>query len=317
MSCQQSIPSASQGARGPLLQLPEFESIRMTDAHPRPALLDVNSCVSFSARGVPWRSGRWRYPLDFELHLIMTPFERAFVGDEVYSFASGNVVLVGPSLPHNFEFVDVPEDGARTPSPVLRFADAPLRQSMDLLPDLREAEPLLDRALQGIEFAGFGDRALKHLLQIQGSQGLGRFSAFAKLLHELARWQDFRTLVTWKCRKAEAAENSQSGKIFAVLDYLRINYMQECSLSEMSAMVHMHETALSRHFRKVTGSTFTAFVTELRIAKACQLLLHTERQISSICYDVGFNNISNFNRHFLKRKGLTPSKYRELSDSVL
>ena len=285
----------------------------MTYSHPHTELLDMNSCVSFAAHGVPWRSGRWRYHQDFELHVIMAPFERAFVGDEVYSFASGNVVLIGPRLPHNFEFLDTPEEGPRALSPVLRFADIPLRQSMRLLPDLREAEPLLDRAQQGIEFVGFRDLAIKHLRQIKDSQGLERFSAFAALLYELSCWQDSRTLTTWRYRKAETAEDVRSGKIYTVLDYLRVNYMQEFSLSDISGMVDMHESALSRQFRRITGSNFTAFVAELRIAKACQLLLHTKRQIGSICYEVGFNNISNFNRHFLKRKGLTPSEYRALS----
>ncbi|WP_374005789.1 helix-turn-helix domain-containing protein [Delftia lacustris] len=74
-------------------------------------------------------------------------------------------------------------------------------------------------------------------------------------------------------------------------------------------MVHMDETALSRQFRRATGSTFTTFFTELRVAKAWQMLLHTNREISSICYEVDFNNISNFNRHFLRRRGATPSQY--------
>lgn len=187
---------------------------------------------------------------------------------------------------------------------------------MDLLPDLREAEPLLNRARQGIEFVGFRDRAVERLDQIKDSRGLERFSAFAALLCELAHWQDFRVLTAERFKGPRTTNGAPSGRICTVLDYLRINYMQEFSLPEISAMVGMHETALSRQFRKVTGSTFTDFVTELRIAKACQLLLHTERPISSVCYDVGFNNVSNFNRHFLKRKGLTPSRYRTLAKST-
>ena len=285
----------------------------MADPPRRQALSGIDSCVSFCAGGVQWQSGRWRYHQDFELHVIMATFERAFVGGEAHRLAAGNVVLFGPRVPHNFEFVDASNDGARARSPVLRFADIPLRRSMELLPDLREAEPLLDRARQGVEFVGLGDLALQHLRQIGGTRGLERFAAFAALLHELARWKDSRTLAAPKYWKAETLEDIRSKKIYKVLDYLRANYMQEFGLSDIGAMVQMHETALSRQFRKITGSTFTAFVTELRIAQACQLLLHTERQISSICYDVGFNNISNFNRHFLKRKGLTPGEYRGLS----
>jgi len=298
------------GAREPLLQLPELEDPRATAPHRRPAWPGLDSCVSVAAGGVRWQPGRWRYHQDFELHVIMAPFARAFVGDGVHSLAAGNVVLLGPCLPHNFDFVDATKEGVGAPSPALRFADDPLRRSMDWLPDLREAEPLLDRARHGVEFVGFRDLALAHLRQITGSRGLERFSAFAALLHALARWQDARTLSAWKDGKPASAGGIRSQKVFTVLDYLRGNYMQEFRLSDISAMVQMHEAALSRQFRRITGTTFTDFVTQLRIGKACQLLLHTERQISSICYDVGFNNISNFNRHFLKRKGVTPGEYR-------
>lgn len=285
----------------------------MTSLHSPRALLDMNSCISFSERGVLWQSGRWRYHQDFELHAIMAPFDRAFVGDEVHRLAPGSVVLVGPRLPHNFRFVDGSESHASAPSPMLQFAAAPLRESMDLLPDLREAEALLDRAHLGIEFFGFRDLAMKHLLRVRDLRGLGRFSAFAALLYELARWQDARTLTSLNHRQGSATDDIRSGKIYTVLDYLRANYMQQLSLAGVSTMAGMPEAAFCRQFRKITGSTFTTFVTELRIAKACQLLLHTQRQISGICYDVGFNNISNFNRHFLKRKGVTPGGYRALA----
>jgi AraC-like DNA-binding protein len=315
MNLRPSPLARDAGTRKLLLQLPELEDPRTAAPHRRPGWTGIDSCVSIAACGVPWQPGRWRYHQDFELHVIMAPFARAFVGDGVHSLAAGNVVLLGPRLPHNFEFVDAPKEDARASSPVLRFADDPLRRSMDWLPDLREAAPLLDRARQGVEFVGFRDLALAHLRQIRGGRGLERFSAFAALLHELARWNDSRTLGARPDRNAGTAGELRSQKILTVLDYLRVNYMQEFRLSDLSTMVQMHEAALSRQFRRITGTTFTAFVTQLRIGKACQLLLHTERQISSICYEVGFNNISNFNRHFLKRKGVTPGEYRALSGS--
>lgn len=314
MRFRQPAVAASGEDCNPLLQLPEFDDRQSRNPQPRQSLFDMNSCLSFSEHGVPWQPGRLRYHQDFELHVIMAPFACAFVGDEIHSFASGNVVLIGPRLPHNFRFTGTADGARAATNPVLRFADAPLRKSMVLLPELREAESLLDRAHQGVEFVGFREAAMKYLARIEQSRGLERFSVFSALLDELARWKDTRVLTKLKYGQAQPLAGCRSGKIYAVLDYLRVNYMQEFSLPEIGAMVGMHEAALSRQFRKLTGRTFTAFVAELRVAKACQLLLHSDRQISAICYAVGFNNISNFNRHFLKRKGLTPTEYRALGE---
>ena len=73
----------------------------------------------------------------------------------------------------------------------------------------------------------------------------------------------------------------------------------------------MSESRFSRFFRRSTGNTFTDFVNRVRINRACQLLMETDRQITHICYEVGFQNVANFNRRFREIKGLTPSEFRQ------
>ena len=79
----------------------------------------------------------------------------------------------------------------------------------------------------------------------------------------------------------------------------------------------MSEASFSRNFQAVTGNRFVEFVNRVRIGQACVMLFETDEQISSICYDVGFQNLANFNRHFLKMKSMTPSKYRHSARSNL
>ena len=71
------------------------------------------------------------------------------------------------------------------------------------------------------------------------------------------------------------------------------------------------ESRFSRYFRRSTGNTFTDFVNRVRVNKACQLLLETDKYISTICYEVGFNNVANFNRRFSEFRGMTPSEFRK------
>jgi len=78
-------------------------------------------------------------------------------------------------------------------------------------------------------------------------------------------------------------------------------------------VVGMREHTFSRCFRRATGQTFTDVVIGLRVDKACRLLLSTRQHVSSICYEVGFNNISNFNRHFRRLKGMAPGEFRAIA----
>jgi AraC-like DNA-binding protein len=81
----------------------------------------------------------------------------------------------------------------------------------------------------------------------------------------------------------------------------------------MARDLAMSESQFSRFFRKTTGNTFTDFVNRVRVNRACQLLMGSEQQITHICYEVGFNNVANFNRRFLEIKGMTPSEFRRQS----
>jgi AraC-like DNA-binding protein len=77
----------------------------------------------------------------------------------------------------------------------------------------------------------------------------------------------------------------------------------------------MSESRFSRFFRRATGNTYTDFVNRVRINRACQLLMTSDRYVTNICYDVGFNNVANFNRRFLELKGMTPSEFRKQAES--
>ena len=78
----------------------------------------------------------------------------------------------------------------------------------------------------------------------------------------------------------------------------------------MTCCIHAY-LLIARFFRRATGNTFTDFVNHVRISRACQLLMETNLQISAIAYQVGFNNLANFNRLFKKYRSCTPIDYRK------
>jgi len=98
-----------------------------------------------------------------------------------------------------------------------------------------------------------------------------------------------------------------------VLQTLAAKLEEDIRLSKIADVAGMTETSFSRFFKKNTGNTFTRHLSELRISRACQLLANTEHSVTEVCQNVGYDNLSNFNRAFRALRGMTPSKYRRLS----
>jgi AraC-like DNA-binding protein len=97
-----------------------------------------------------------------------------------------------------------------------------------------------------------------------------------------------------------------------VVDHITTFFAEEISLEEAASMAHLSPTAFSRRFQKFTGTKFTEFVNKVRVGQACAMLQATDEKVATICFEVGFRNIANFNRQFLRVKDMTPSAYRDL-----
>ena len=134
---------------------------------------------------------------------------------------------------------------------------------------------------------------------------------FAALLCLLKRSQDYRLLSSEKT--IVVGPGDAPSTINKIVEYVNESYAEPMSVAVVAARVNMSESSFSRYFSKATDSSFTAFVNRVRVHKACELLMHSENQISSICYAVGFNNVANFNRRFREVKGVTPREFRRLS----
>ena len=263
--------------------------------------------------GFPNPLVRWHYHEEYELHLIVATRGKVFVGDYIGHFEPGHLVLTGPRLPHNWISADVPAEGVELRDVVIQFPDAPLRQAAELIPELAEALPLLERARHGIEFFGMSERAKERYTRIKQSHGLQRFAEFSEFLGELVACNDYRLLSAVQLQSFE--DDASLAKISGIVDYLTEHSSTQFSMAEICERVGMTESSFSRYFRRATGNTFTDFVNRLRINKACQLLMETDRYISNVCYDVGFNNVANFNRRFLQVKGMTPKEFRRQAEA--
>jgi AraC-like DNA-binding protein len=277
---------------------------------------NVDDSIYYLEHGWPSDLIRWHAHAPYELHLIVSTHGKVFVGDHIGQYQPGQLILTGPYIPHNWVTNKDEPGPVALRDMVIVFS----HQSMDyMLQGFREVQELmsmLELSQSGVEFVDFDlSKAIELFSKVRDTSGMERFLAFMKLMSELKSWPHKRTLSTAKL--TSPMTSSAANKINQVVQYIADHYQENLSLSKMSSMINMSESAFSRHFAKSTGNKFVEFVNRVRIGRACIQLAETSDHISAICFDVGFNNITNFNRHFVKLKGKTPGEYRRIIQTNL
>ena len=129
------------------------------------------------------------------------------------------------------------------------------------------------------------------------------------ILYELSRCEGARTLATSSYAKVEV--ESDSRRVLKVKNYIAKNYMDEIRLNTLADIAGMSPSAFSRFFKLHTGRNLSEYIIEMRLGYASRMLVDTAKSVAEISFQSGFNNLSNFNRIFKKKKGCSPSEFRE------
>jgi AraC-like DNA-binding protein len=264
------------------------------------------------AHGFPTPLARWHFHDEYELHFIGSTSGKAFIGDWIGPFQPGHLVLCGPRLPHNWVSFNLPAGGVSERDLVIQFHHAPIAHAAEMIPELAEVMPLLERSRHGIEFFGMAERGREHWQQVKQARGMQRMAAFCDFLADLTRCTDYRLLSNVQMQGED--DDTGLAQINAIVDRITGDVAHPLLAGDVAADLGMSESRFSRFFRRATGNTFTDFVNLVRVNRACQLLMETDRQVTRICYDVGFHNVANFNRRFRDIKGMTPSEFRLQAD---
>ena len=130
-----------------------------------------------------------------------------------------------------------------------------------------------------------------------------------RILYELSFFTDARQLSSSSFAKMETV--SESRRVQKVQRYINSHYQENIRLSQLADMVGMTPVSFSRFFRLRTGKTLSDFIIDIRLGYATRMLIDTAKTVAEVCYDCGFNNISNFNRMFKRKKGCSPKEFRE------
>lgn len=249
----------------------------------------------------------WHVHPEAELTRIVKSRGRRLVGDSVEDYAEGDLVLVGPELPHTWHS----EPGRRGPheAVVIQFAPAFLGADFLSRPELLPLRRLLERARRGLRFEGRGAREAGRRLDAMGAlDGFARLRALLDVLALLAAERRARPLAS--PGYAPPARQGDPGRIDRVCRFLADRCLGDVSLAEAAARAHLSPAAFCRFFKARTGMTLVGYLNELRIGHACRLLVETERPVADIAFASGFHNLAHFNRRFRTVRGRPPRDYR-------
>lgn len=277
-------------------------------------VVQIRRGESFKAwsHGYPFHTVRWHFHPEYEIHQVVATSGRYFVGDFIGQFEPGNLVLTGPNLPHNW-VSDLPVDVAiPLRGRIIQFSEEFIGDTMKLMPELSGLGALLESSRRGVLFSGNTSKGLAPLMEeIVAAKGVRRIELFMMILGTLCRARGALPLSSPNYLPDPSGYMSVG--MNKALAFIRENLTQPFGEADLATIAGQSQSAFSRSFRRHTGMSLVQYVKRLRINLACQILMSDEHaSITDICFQVGFNNLSNFNRQFLAEKGMPPSRFRRL-----
>lgn len=262
--------------------------------------------------GYPFHTVRWHFHPEYELHLVCATSGRYFIGDFIGQFVPGNLVLVGPNLPHNW--ISELADDVSVPlrSQVMQFTEDFITSAIDCFPEMANTRQLFERSRAGVLFsAETSSRVADAMRQLIRATGAEKIALFLGIIAELDKDRGAQTLTSQHYMPDPSGFMSTG--INEVLSYINDNLTEVLDEATLAQLAGITPSTLSRSFRRHTGQSLTKYVNRLRVTLACQLLMSSEfDSVTDVCFASGFNNVSNFNRQFLALRGVTPSQFRRL-----
>lgn len=252
----------------------------------------------------PYFEVPWHQHIECELILFLEGAGLSFIGNSVDEFEAGDIFFIGSNVPHAFQ----KSGDIITSAVVTQFRDNFWGSDMLDIPESKDINSLLHNSKHGLKIIGNTKAWLKlTIMELQDCKAFWRIVKLCECLAMLADTDDYKMVST---QEIKAMNHSDKERIERIVQYTMDNFKDAIRLQTIAAIACMSPHAFCSYFKKRTRKTYVDFLNEIRIGYACKLLLTTEMNILSVCFDSGFNNVANFNRQFLKVKQQKPSVYR-------
>ncbi|UCS91754.1 AraC family transcriptional regulator [Echinicola marina] len=261
----------------------------------------------------PYFTAPLHFHPEFEILFILEGYGSRYVGDCIEAFGPEDLVLLGPNIPHLWQCDQEFYHGdlqLRSRAICIQFNLDFLGADFLVIPEMAKIQQLLQQANRGIRFIGGGQKVLKErILELVDMEGMGRVTALLMLLESMASAE--RIYLSSPDYSPEMHHEKDSDKMDLVFNYVMKHFKEKITLAGVSSLVHMSPEYFCKYFKVKTNKNFSEFLNEVRIGHACKLLMKSDLNISEICYESGFNHLSNFNRQFKKIKKMPPRDYQK------
>jgi len=271
--------------------------------------LTQNDCFMLFTRVKKEFNFPLHYHDEYELNLILNAAgAKRIVGDHLEEIDDLELVLVGPNLNHAWFTHHCRSEEIR---------EVTIQFHKDLLDDkflrrnqLNFIQKMFENAQRGILFSRETAARLRdRILSLEHKTGFDSVLELLSILHDLSASRNMRILSDSSFNNEQFNYNSR--RIERVFEYMNANYGRQITLAEVAKLANMPEVSFSRFIKKRTGNTFIDSLNEIRLGHASRMLIDTTHSVAEVAYKCGFNNISNFNRIFKKRKNCTPKEFRQ------
>ena len=252
----------------------------------------------------------WHHHPEYELTLTLNSRGHRYIGSDVALYDDGDLILVGPNVPHSWSSAEVIDSAQPHIALVIWFSQSWADSLMQLFPEMGQIRSLLAAAQTALSFSDSASRVLRPL--IEGMVEQGPAQRLVSLLSVLDRLSQDVTAVKLVPVKVPRLTHSitEDARIHRVLDYLHDHYASALSIPELAETACVSVSAFHRMFRRHTRCTALDYIVRLRVGHACALLMEGKLTVSAIAERVGYTSQALFNRQFKAQKGLTPSAFR-------
>lgn len=249
----------------------------------------------------------WHFHPQYELTYMIQSTGIRYVGDSMQSFERGDLVLVGKNVPHSWKTIDAKNQQVKCV--VIQWDEDFFEHWIDK-PEFTSIKKMLLKSSYGVSFDLETALSLdSSFSSIFNQNPFERFLTLLNILNVLATKASFKLLAGPSFGKDLSLKESH--RVNVINSYIKDNYQNEPSLTDLSNKLSLSKEAFCRFFKKTFDKTYSSYVNEYKITIASKMLIETDLSVSEIGYESGFNNLSFFHRQFNKYKQISPNTYRQ------
>lgn len=255
--------------------------------------------------------GPYHFHPEYELTYIIKGKGKRYVGSHMENFSNGDLILLGPNLPHCWKLDEQARPDADACAVVVQFNENFLGDDFFNKPEMQEIKKLFLRSAGGIRFSGAVHEIVCEKLEIMSTEGSNfcKLHTLLEVLQRLALSNDYTLLDQGQTiEQRSAADQERINPVFA---YLVENFRKPVTLDEASSIANMTPNAFCKYFKKITRKTFMETIIDYRLNFATQQLVQTDKPISEISNESGFGDVSHFYKMFKSKMGMSPLNYRK------